>query len=223
MVAIFAAREDLERYVDFRGCEQNGHALLLELATSQDPRGFGDWALERPTALRKLLGSRYELSLLLIVGSLVLLVAIVIGDSMGNKVLGQIASRASTETTPVPIPTASAGDEASQVLARRREVLSVATDPAFPDPRITPEPPPPATPRPPSPSPKPSPTEDDGGTPDPSQDYTSPPLAIPLESQSPGAEASPEDTASPHDGQSPGPHQLPGRGFPSLPPNTPQP
>jgi len=172
--------------------------------------------------LRKLLGSRYELSLLLIVGSLVLLIAIVIGDSMGNKVLGQIASRASTETTPVPIPTASVGDEASQVLARRREVLSVATDPAFPDPRITPEPPPPATPRP-TPTPSPSPTEDDGGTPDPSEDYTSPPLAIPLESQSPGAESSPEDTASPHDGQSPAARQLPARGFPSLPPNTPQP
>jgi hypothetical protein len=173
--------------------------------------------------LRKLLGSRYELSLLLIVGSLVLLVAIVIGDSMGNKVLGQIASRASTETTPVPIPTVSAVDEASQVLARRRQVLSVATDPGFPDPRITPEPPPPATPRPPSPTPSPSPTEDDGGTPDPSEDYTSPPLAIPLESQSPGVDASPDVQGSPRPGESPGQHQLPARGFPSLPPATPQP
>jgi hypothetical protein len=186
------------------------------------PRGFGSLALETQAALRKLLGSRYEVSLLLIVGSLVLLIAIVIGDSMGNKVLGQIASRASSATTPVPIPTASEGDEASQVLARRRQVLSVATDPGFPDPRVTPEPPPPPTPRP-TPSPSPSPTDDDGGTPDPSQDYTSPPLAIPLESQSPAVDASPADTASPRDGQSPGPHQLPARGFPSLPPSTPQP
>jgi hypothetical protein len=167
--------------------------------------------------LRKLLGSRYELSILLIVGSLVLLIAIVIGNSMGNKVLGQIANRASFSTTPVPIPTPSAGDEEGQVLARRREVLSVATDPAFPDPRVTPEPPPPPTARP-SPRPSPTPTEDDGGTPDPADDYTSPPLAIPLASQSPGDHPSPDDSASPRAGDSPAPHQPPAHGYPSLPP-----
>jgi len=173
--------------------------------------------------LRKLLGSRYELSLILIAGSLMLLVAIVIGNSMGNKVLGQIASRASFATTPVPIPTHSAGDEANQVLARRRQVLSVATDPGFPDPRVTPEPPPPETPRPAPASAKPSPTpsDDDGGTPNPADDYTSPPLAIPLESepasdQSPG----PDVSGSPRPGESPIPHQAPARGFPSLPPNS---
>jgi hypothetical protein len=172
--------------------------------------------------LRKFLGSRYELSLLLILGSLVLLVAIVIGDSMGNKVLGQIASRASSATTPVPIPTPSEGDEASQVLARRHEVLSVATDPGFPDPRVTPEPPPPATPRP-SPRPTPSPTPDDGGTADPADDYTSPPLAIPLASESPEDQPSPDASTSPHAPDSPAAHQLPARGFPSLPPTTVQP
>ena len=177
--------------------------------------------------MRKLFGSRYELSIVLIAGSFILLVAIVIGNSMGNKVLGQIASRASFSTTPVPIPTPSAGDEASRVLARRHEVLSVATDPGFPDPRITPEPPPPETPRPvyvntATARPHVSPTEDDGGTPDPADDYTSPPLALPLASHAPEEDPSqaPDETVSPRAAESPVAHSAPARGYPSLPPAT---
>lgn len=128
------------------------------------------------------MGPRTGLSAILIIGALVLLVAIAVGNSMGNRVLGQIPERIpALATTPFPSPSATVeANTVSQALWKRRQVLSVATDPAFPDPRITPEPPIPATPKPtpkptPSPSPSPSPTDD---TRDP--DYTSPPLPIPL-------------------------------------------
>ena len=126
------------------------------------------------------MGPRTGLSTVLILGSIVLLIAIVVGNNMGNRVLGQIPERVPTlGATPLPSPTSSAfGNNASQALWKRRQVLSVATDPAFPDPRVTPEPPAPATPRPtPKPTPKPSPTP----TSEPSHsNYTSPPLPIPL-------------------------------------------
>jgi hypothetical protein len=175
--------------------------------------------------LRKLLGARYELSLVLIAGSIVLLAAIVIGNNMGNRVLGQVASRVSADATPVPIPTPSAADAGGQVLATRHSVLSVATDPGFPDPRVTPEPPPPATPKP-SPKPSPTPTDDTGGdgdppSPGPTPTYTSPPLAIPLESHSPDESPAPQDGASPqHPSETAAPRPAP-RAYPSLPPQGP--
>jgi hypothetical protein len=116
-----------------------------------------------------------------------LLIAIVVGQSMGNRVLRQIASQpASFSATPIPTPSASPIDASGPLgaaLWKRREVISVATDPGFPDPRVTPEPSPSPTRRPtprptPSPSPSPSPQQsDDGGQ---VPDYTSPPLPIPL-------------------------------------------
>ena len=162
------------------------------------------------------------MSLLLIAGSIVLLGAIILGNSMGNKVLGQITSRASISTTPVPIPTASAGDEtAAEVISRRHQVLSVATDPGFPDPRITPEPPPPETPRP-SPKPSPTPTFDDGGDPTPlptdTFGYTSPPLLVPIASHPPDETSPPDENGSPRPSESQAPHSS--RSLPSLPPAT---
>ncbi|GAC1566625.1 MAG: hypothetical protein NVS2B3_00430 [Vulcanimicrobiaceae bacterium] len=94
------------------------------------------------------MGSRPAFSTVLILGSIVLAIAIYVGNTMGNRVLGQIFSRAEPIATPIPVPSASPGDTVTnRALWKRRRVLSVATDPAFPDPRITPEPEQTATPR----------------------------------------------------------------------------
>jgi hypothetical protein len=122
---------------------------------------------------------RARLSVVLIAGGVVLLVAIAIGIAMGNRVLGQVAGRVpSFSTTPVPLATASPGFAANVPIWKRTQVMSVATDPHFPDPRVTPEPEvvptKPPTPRP-THSPLPTPSADSEAVP-----YTSPPMPIPL-------------------------------------------
>jgi hypothetical protein len=142
------------------------------------------------------MGPRAGFSTVLIAGALVLLIAIAIGNNMGNRVLGQIGSRASgAVVTPVPSPSVSAdADAAGHVLWKRRQVLSVATDPAFPDPRVTPEPPPPPPPSTPRPTPKetrtpkPQPATP-AGEESSAPPYTSPPMPIPLVTH--GADESP--------------------------------
>jgi hypothetical protein len=102
---------------------------------------------------------RPQLSLMLVVGGITLLIAIFIGEKMGERVLSR-----STETAILvpevlqstsPLPTASA-DEAGPIRDwRKLQVVTVATDPGFPDPRVTPTP----TPKPkPTPTPSPTPT-----------------------------------------------------------------
>jgi hypothetical protein len=99
-----------------------------------------------------------QTSLLLILGGVTLLVSIFIGEKMGQRVIMR-----STETavlvpevqTAVPIPSPSE-DQAGPIRDwRKLQVVTVATDPGFPDPRVTPTP----TPKPkPTPSPSPTPT-----------------------------------------------------------------
>lgn len=93
---------------------------------------------------------RPHVSVLLFLGGVVLLVSIFIGEKMGERVLLR-----STETavlvpevqTMAPVPTASA-DQAGPIRDwRKLQVVTVATDPGFPDPRVTPTP---------SPTPKPT-------------------------------------------------------------------
>ena len=86
--------------------------------------------------------------------------------------------------TPVPEDTGGA-DEAISRNWKRLQVVSVATDPAFPDPRVTPRP---------TPSPRPSPTSTPTAAPslNPADVYTSPPLAIPLTPSSPEAPQTPD-------------------------------
>ncbi len=181
---------------------------------------------------------RMGLSTVLIVGALVLLVAIAIGQNMGNHVLGQIANRGpAISATPIPTPSPSPDDDVSEgslsTQWKRRQVISVATDPAFPDPRVTPEPSPPPTPEPTRrPTPQPTqqndtPAPDDTGVDEPqSSTYTSPPLPMPLVSHGPDETspgdggASPTPSASPGGrGQNPNPRPtFTGRGYPTLPP-----
>jgi outer membrane biosynthesis protein TonB len=151
------------------------------------------------------MGPRTNLSITLIVAGAVLLLSIAVGNEMGNRVLGQATERGpAILATPVATPTVAESNPAAQANWRRVQVVTVATDPAFPDPRITPEPPPPprpATPRPPTPKPSPAPTP----TPRTGAPYTSPPLPIPLvthggEGESPAPAESPTEAASPLSG-----------------------
>jgi hypothetical protein len=115
----------------------------------------------------------------------VLLVAIVAGQQIGeHTIFGATERRVEIpEQTVTPVAGDTGGpDEAISRNWQRLQVVSVATDPAFPDPRVSPTPSP--SPRP-SPSPKPRPAR----TPVPA--YTSPPLPIPLVSHEPDESPSP--------------------------------
>ena len=149
-------------------------------------------------------------SLTLIGGALLLLVAIAVGQRLGDSVLRQATeTRTTTESlimTPVPQPSA---DPFQARNWKREQVVSVATDPAFPDPRATPKPTP--TPRPSAnptvPPPTAPPTPEKLLPEEPV--YTSPPLPIPIASHAPDdVETEPPDA----------------NGYPQgIPPVTPEP
>jgi hypothetical protein len=123
---------------------------------------------------------RPGLSALLVAGAVVLLVSILIGQKLGDRVLLQTERRVPVVGSGVtPVPEADPGNHGELKNWKRLQVVSVATDPAFPDPRVTrpPAPPPRPTPRP-TPTPRP---------PEPPGIYTSPPLPIPIVSHEPGA------------------------------------
>jgi hypothetical protein len=118
-------------------------------------------------------------SITLILGAVVLLVSILLGQKLGDRVLLQTERRvpiAGANLTPVP----ETNPTQAPLLKnwRRQQVVSVATDPAFPDPRVTRPP----TPRPPTARPTPQPTPSPQAVTVP---YTSPPMPIPLVSHDP--------------------------------------
>ena len=150
------------------------------------------------------MGPRANLAATLLIAGVTLLVAIAIGNAMGSRVLGLATERGpAIGATPVATPLAedSSGDTEGW---KHEQIVSVATDPGFPDPRVTPEPPPPPPPPPraatPLPRPSPSPTPTVSGSNPP---YTSPPLPIPLVSHTfepsaqPGGPETPAVSASP--------------------------
>lgn len=166
------------------------------------------------------MGPRAGLSSILILGAIVLLIAIAVGNGMGNRVLGQVAGRVSIlSATPLPLSTPSPGasDNPKSFSWKRRQVISVATDPAFPDPRITPEPTPEPT-APPTARPTPQPTRKPAApaaTPSPEatqrhSTYTSPPMLYPMGTRAPGAAPSPAVSGSPG-ASSPATRPLPSR------------
>ncbi len=139
---------------------------------------------------------RPRVSLILIGGAAILLVSIAIGQRLGDRVLNQSTARR------VPIAGANATPVAQTTNSnlernwKRLQVVSVATDPAFPDPRVTPTPAPRVTER---------PTERPTATPSPippASSYTSPPLLLPLATHAPG-ETQPEVTGAPEPSPSP--------------------
>ena len=122
--------------------------------------------------------------------AVVLLAAIAVGQKIGEHALFSATQRrlAVPDEAITPVPDATSGDDASLSKNwKRLQVVSVATDPAFPDPRVSPPPTPtprptPVPTRPPTPRPTPSP---------PPSFYTSPPLALPLASHDPDESPSP--------------------------------
>lgn len=132
------------------------------------------------------MGPRANLVLTLLAATATLIVAILIGNEMGNHVLGSAIERGpAIGATPVVPPQDLQTNAPPGANWRHEQAVSIATDPAFPDPRITPPPPPtPApqptfvatavpirTPAPPVPTATPTPLK---------SKYTSPPLPIPL-------------------------------------------
>lgn len=119
--------------------------------------------------------------MLLVAGAVILLVSILIGQKLGDRVLLQTERRvpiAGSNLTPVPEtqPTA----QAPIKNWKRQQVVSVATDPAFPDPRVTRP-----TPRPATAAPTPKPTLTPAPFATNNAVYTSPPLPMPLVSHDP--------------------------------------
>lgn len=103
--------------------------------------------------------SKRYVAIVLGLGTLVLLLAIVLGERMGYHLLGE-----STELSPAVLPTVLITPEPPDASSgaygpdwKRSQTLSGAPDPGFPDPRVPPEPLPTREPAP-SPSTRPSPT-----------------------------------------------------------------
>ncbi|MGH7708055.1 MAG: hypothetical protein ACREM6_09060 [Vulcanimicrobiaceae bacterium] len=102
---------------------------------------------------------RYRrLSILLLAATVVLLASIALGNVFGGRVIGRIGSTLPIAViTPIPVaePTGTIGPPDW----KRSKVMAVATDPGFPDPRVTPRPSPTPEPTPePTPTPSPIPT-----------------------------------------------------------------
>lgn len=140
---------------------------------------------------------RPGLSALLVAGAVVLLISIVIGQKLGDKILLQTPRRPVLVGSGItPVPEADPSDRGELKNWKRLQVVSVATDPAFPDPRVTrpPAPPPPVFTVPPlrRVTPIPVPTVNVA----PRSIYTSPPLPLPLVSHEPN-EVSTESPAGP--------------------------
>ncbi len=100
--------------------------------------------------------TRRRLALFFLVGAVVLMVAVFAGNRMGDRVIGQVGQRLELQPTIVPSigPTEEPRDDDKRVFWKKSQIVTAATDPAFPDPRVTP--PPTASPRPVTPTPKPT-------------------------------------------------------------------
>jgi outer membrane biosynthesis protein TonB len=107
-----------------------------------------------------------QTSAFLLLCAVTLIAAIFVGKQMGDRVIHQVTQTAVVVpmvATPTAGPTAS--DAGPIRNWKRRQVVTVATDPGFPDPRVTPPPP--------TPTPKPKPTRTP--TPEPTPTPTPPP------------------------------------------------
>lgn len=103
--------------------------------------------------------SKRFITLVLALGIAVLVAAIAFGERAGDKVIGQVTEKRLDSIAPVTLTPAPVQKSASPYGPnwKRTEVMSAATDPAFPDPRVPPVPPP-TLPPPPKHTPTPLPT-----------------------------------------------------------------
>jgi hypothetical protein len=99
-------------------------------------------------------------TILLAVGAVVLLVAVAVGERMGNRVIGQATEQTLQSVAPQAVtPAPDATPQPYGPDWKRSQALSAAGDPHFPDPRVPPQPLPTPAPTPkPAPTPVPTPT-----------------------------------------------------------------
>src|SRR5580658_9984717 len=99
---------------------------------------------------RSMHNRRPRTSLTLIVLGILLLVSVAVGQRIGDRALFGSTEQRDPVVAPLPTPVPEASlDPSVSRNWKRLQIVSVATDPAFPDPRVT---------RPPTPSPTPSPS-----------------------------------------------------------------
>jgi hypothetical protein len=99
-------------------------------------------------------------TILLAAGAAALLIAVAIGERMGNRVIGQATEETLQSVIPQAVtPAPDATPEPYGPDWKRSQALSAAADPRFPDPRVPPQPLPTPAPTPqPKPTPIPTPT-----------------------------------------------------------------
>lgn len=134
--------------------------------------------------------SKRFISLVLAAGVVVLIVAIALGERMGDRVLVDAVDSGSNAQTPLvtPLPESTATGAYGPDW-KVTQALAAAPDPHFPDPRVPPKPLPTAAT--PSPSPKPTST----WTPNPNVpvwDQNTPPAGSPSPAASPSATPDPD-------------------------------
>jgi hypothetical protein len=99
-------------------------------------------------------------TILLAAGAAVLLIAVAIGERMGDRVIGQATEQTLQSVGPISVgPSPNAPPQPYGPDWKRSQALSAAGDPRFPDPRVPPQPLPTLAPTPkPRPTPLPTPT-----------------------------------------------------------------
>jgi hypothetical protein len=147
-------------------------------------------------------------TIVLAIGTLVLLAAIAVGQRMGDRVLDQAAGANSQNAVAAvtPEPTQSAGAYGPDW--KRSQTLAGASDPRFPDPRVPPQPLP-------TPLPTPKATPTPLASPTPSETYN-PKLPIWRQKPLPTATPSAQGSAEPAPSGSPG-ERTESRATPSPP------
>jgi hypothetical protein len=141
-------------------------------------------------------------TILLAVGAVVLLIAVAIGERMGDRVIGAATEQTLQSVGPVSVsPSPNASPQPYGPDWKRSQALSAAGDPHFPDPRVPPQPLPTL-----APTPKPRPTPIPTPTPNPNIPIwrqkplpTIPPTAAPVlpATEAPSAQGSPPASAAP--------------------------
>ncbi|HEX3672332.1 MAG TPA: hypothetical protein VHT92_11575 [Candidatus Cybelea sp.] len=126
-------------------------------------------------------------TIVLAAGAVVLLVAVALGERMGNRVIGQASEQSLQSVLPQAVtPAPNASPQAYGPDWKRSQALSAAGDPHFPDPRVPPQPLPTL-----APTPKPKPTPKPTATPNPNVPiWRQSPLPTYAPSESPSAEES---------------------------------
>lgn len=153
--------------------------------------------------------SKRFMTVVLVLGIIVLVAGIALGERAGDRVIGQVTEKRLESIAPVTVTPAPVKKSANQYgpYWKRTDVMAAASDPGFPDPRV-----PPVLPPTPTPVPKYTPPP---ATPAPTATPT-PNMNLPI-----WRRAAPLPTATPVSSGSPGPALS---GSPSAPPTaTPQP